>query len=227
MPRLFTGLEIPAELGETLAMLRGGLPGARWIDPENYHLTLRFIGDVDDDIALEIASVLGRVRRGSLIGSLKPSSSSESSSSNTGRFTSRSTGADTAGAAFGASFFSTGRPMGRQPLVAGNFDRPSQTVDGQSLDQIVRRLRFAIEQEVAAIFPDDEIEQAFALGTQEAGPDRQRSNLPLFERRERGRSDAVGFDRLLERCAERQRHVIAHGEAPGPVFSSTISRSGK
>ena len=30
-------------------MLRGGLPGARWIDPENYHLTLRFIGDVDDD----------------------------------------------------------------------------------------------------------------------------------------------------------------------------------
>ena len=65
MPRLFTGLEIPAELGETLAMLRGGLPGARWIDPENYHLTLRFIGDVDDDIALEIASVLGRVRRGS------------------------------------------------------------------------------------------------------------------------------------------------------------------
>ena len=28
-------------------MLRAGLTGARWIDPENYHLTLRFIGDVD------------------------------------------------------------------------------------------------------------------------------------------------------------------------------------
>jgi 2'-5' RNA ligase len=63
MPRLFTGLEIPAELGETLSLLRGGLPGARWIDPENYHLTLRFIGDVDDDVAQEVASVLGRVRR--------------------------------------------------------------------------------------------------------------------------------------------------------------------
>ena len=36
-------------------MLRGGLPGARWIDPENYHLTLRFIGDVDDGSAQEIA----------------------------------------------------------------------------------------------------------------------------------------------------------------------------
>ena len=40
-------------------MLRGGLPGARWIDPENYHLTLRFIGDVDDALAHEVASMLG------------------------------------------------------------------------------------------------------------------------------------------------------------------------
>ena len=47
MPRLFTGLEIPAEIGQTLSSLRGGLPGARWIDPENYHVTLRFIGDID------------------------------------------------------------------------------------------------------------------------------------------------------------------------------------
>jgi len=63
MPRLFTGLEIPATLAESLSMLRGGLPGARWIDPENYHMTLRFIGDVDDTLAQEIASLLGRVRR--------------------------------------------------------------------------------------------------------------------------------------------------------------------
>ena len=47
MPRLFAGLEIPAEIGQTLSNLRGGLPGARWIDPENYHVTLRFIGDID------------------------------------------------------------------------------------------------------------------------------------------------------------------------------------
>ena len=62
MPRLFTGLEIPTTSRQSLAMLRGGLPGARWIDPENYHITLRFIGDVDDDVAHEIASMLGRVR---------------------------------------------------------------------------------------------------------------------------------------------------------------------
>ncbi|MGA8969131.1 MAG: RNA 2',3'-cyclic phosphodiesterase [Pseudolabrys sp.] len=64
MPRLFTGVEIPSDVGQALATLRGGLPGARWIDPENYHLTLRFIGDVDDDIAQEVASMLGRVKRG-------------------------------------------------------------------------------------------------------------------------------------------------------------------
>src|SRR5436190_2860756 len=63
MPRLFTGLEIPKALGESLSLLRGGLPGARWIDPENYHVTLRFIGDVDDDIAQEIAWLLAKVRR--------------------------------------------------------------------------------------------------------------------------------------------------------------------
>jgi 2'-5' RNA ligase len=63
MPRLFTGLEIPSSVAQALATLRGGLPGARWIDPENYHVTLRFIGDVDDMVAQEVASLLGRVRR--------------------------------------------------------------------------------------------------------------------------------------------------------------------
>jgi 2'-5' RNA ligase len=64
MPRLFTGVEIPSDIGQSLSLLRGGLPGARWIDPQNYHLTLRFIGDVDDMVAHEVASMLGRVKRG-------------------------------------------------------------------------------------------------------------------------------------------------------------------
>jgi RNA 2',3'-cyclic 3'-phosphodiesterase len=64
MPRLFTGVEIPSDIGQALGMLRGGLPGARWITPDNYHLTLRFIGDVDDMIAQEVALMLGRIRRG-------------------------------------------------------------------------------------------------------------------------------------------------------------------
>jgi RNA 2',3'-cyclic 3'-phosphodiesterase len=63
MPRLFVGLEIPREVAQALSLLRGGLPGARWIDPENYHITLRFIGDIDDRLAHEIASLLDGVRR--------------------------------------------------------------------------------------------------------------------------------------------------------------------
>jgi 2'-5' RNA ligase len=63
MPRLFTGLEVPEDIGHTLSTLRGGLPGARWIDPENYHVTLRFIGDIDGASANEIASMLFSVKR--------------------------------------------------------------------------------------------------------------------------------------------------------------------
>ncbi|WP_424628960.1 RNA 2',3'-cyclic phosphodiesterase [Bradyrhizobium sp. SYSU BS000235] len=63
MPRLFTGLEIPSDISEKLSSLRGGLPGARWIDPENYHVTLRFIGDIDGLAANEIASTLFRINR--------------------------------------------------------------------------------------------------------------------------------------------------------------------
>ncbi|HEV2565545.1 MAG TPA: RNA 2',3'-cyclic phosphodiesterase [Microvirga sp.] len=62
MPRLFTGIEIPAEIALALSSFRGGLPGARWVDPENYHLTLRFIGDIDERMADDVASILGERR---------------------------------------------------------------------------------------------------------------------------------------------------------------------
>lgn len=63
MPRLFTGIEIPADIGMALSSYRGGLPGARWVDPENYHITLRFIGDIDERMAGDVFSILGDVRR--------------------------------------------------------------------------------------------------------------------------------------------------------------------
>lgn len=63
MPRLFTAVEVPAQIAASLSLLRGGLPGARWIDVENYHITLRFIGDIGDLAASEIADALSRVDR--------------------------------------------------------------------------------------------------------------------------------------------------------------------
>lgn len=63
MPRLFIALEMPREVTLSLSLLRGGLHGARWIDVENYHLTLRFIGDVDAPTADELIHALDRIER--------------------------------------------------------------------------------------------------------------------------------------------------------------------
>jgi len=61
LPRLFTGLEIPYDVQLALSLKRGGLSGARWIDSENYHITLRFIGDVDNRTADEVSYELDRL----------------------------------------------------------------------------------------------------------------------------------------------------------------------
>jgi 2'-5' RNA ligase len=63
MPRLFAALEIPDDLAFELAQLRGGLYGARWTQEEDMHLTLRFVGDVDDRLAEEIESELAGIRK--------------------------------------------------------------------------------------------------------------------------------------------------------------------
>ena len=61
MPRLFVAIDFPPELQLGLSGLCIGMPGARWVQPGNFHLTLRFIGQVDDGIAAEINSALMRV----------------------------------------------------------------------------------------------------------------------------------------------------------------------
>ena len=44
--RLFVGIGVPETLANRLAIFQSGLPGARWVDPANMHVTLRFIGEV-------------------------------------------------------------------------------------------------------------------------------------------------------------------------------------
>ncbi len=61
MPRLFTAIEIPDSVRERLVRLRTPLPGARWIEPERLHITLRFAGDVDNLVASELASALAAI----------------------------------------------------------------------------------------------------------------------------------------------------------------------
>ncbi len=63
MPRLFTGLELPESVVGQIALARGGVFGARWLEPGDYHITLRFVGDVDARTAHDIAETLDEIRR--------------------------------------------------------------------------------------------------------------------------------------------------------------------
>ncbi|MBG1233674.1 RNA 2',3'-cyclic phosphodiesterase [Aestuariivirga litoralis] len=58
MMRLFTGLELPSDISLDLNFMQGGIEGARWIDRENFHITLRFIGDIDDALGREVTMAL-------------------------------------------------------------------------------------------------------------------------------------------------------------------------
>lgn len=62
MPRLFVALPLPEPVRRQLALIGGGVPGARWLVPENYHITLRFIGEVTPRIADDIVGELDRIR---------------------------------------------------------------------------------------------------------------------------------------------------------------------
>ena len=62
MIRLFVGIALPAELRLRLSLLECGLPGANWVDPGNYHISLRFIGEVDEGVAEDIDEALARIQ---------------------------------------------------------------------------------------------------------------------------------------------------------------------
>jgi len=61
MYRLFVAIDMPAAIRARLAGLAYGLPGARWVPEEQYHLTLRFIGEVDGALFRDIAATLETV----------------------------------------------------------------------------------------------------------------------------------------------------------------------
>src|SRR5262249_48243085 len=62
MIRLFVALEIPESVRTRMALLQGGVPGARWANDDQMHLTLRFIGEVDENIAHDIDDALAGIR---------------------------------------------------------------------------------------------------------------------------------------------------------------------
>jgi RNA 2',3'-cyclic 3'-phosphodiesterase len=61
MIRLFVALDFPPDIRDRLGGLGGGVPGARWIDADSLHLTLRFIGELPEDRAADLALMLAGV----------------------------------------------------------------------------------------------------------------------------------------------------------------------
>ncbi len=61
MVRLFVALALPDPVRVQLAAICAGLPGARWVSPENLHLTLRFIGEMDRGDIPDIDNALSHV----------------------------------------------------------------------------------------------------------------------------------------------------------------------
>jgi 2'-5' RNA ligase len=59
--RLFVGIDLPPELKLRLSLLATGVPGAKWVDAGNYHVTLRFIGEVDEGTASDIDAALAQI----------------------------------------------------------------------------------------------------------------------------------------------------------------------
>jgi 2'-5' RNA ligase len=62
MIRLFVAIDLPKTVANLLQGLAHGIPGARWVDPTQTHLTLRFIGEVGDLRFDDIRMELGRIR---------------------------------------------------------------------------------------------------------------------------------------------------------------------
>jgi len=66
MIRLFAALAIPEDIAAELTPRQDHLPGARWRPPEAFHITLRFAGDVAENVAADLDAELTTINGGPL-----------------------------------------------------------------------------------------------------------------------------------------------------------------
>lgn len=72
MPRLFVALDLPDAVKQQITELCAfGLPGVSWVKLEQFHLSLRFIGEVESNRMDDIITCLSKVRASSLFINLK------------------------------------------------------------------------------------------------------------------------------------------------------------
>jgi hypothetical protein len=98
--------------------------------------------------------------------------------------------------------------MHRENRLAGDVDGLAQAIERQPFRQRLGGIRLAVDKQVLAVGPDDEVEQHLALRGQQSGPDRQ------FAR------DVLG-DEALEK-----RAYILVGGARGEAQHGAVGKKG-
>ena len=59
--RLFVGISLPEDIADALAALEVPLQGANWVESQDYHISLRWVGDVEKSLAYELDDALLRI----------------------------------------------------------------------------------------------------------------------------------------------------------------------
>jgi len=59
--RLFIALPVPDEVADELATLQAGVPDARWVPAENFHVTLCFAGEVQGSVMRDLEEELSDI----------------------------------------------------------------------------------------------------------------------------------------------------------------------
>jgi 2'-5' RNA ligase len=71
MPRTFIALDLPETIAEKLQEIASGIAGVAWVPAHQYHLTLRFLGDIDEAAFENVRHALQEVRTESFFFDLK------------------------------------------------------------------------------------------------------------------------------------------------------------
>ena len=66
-PPLFVAVALPETIAERLAVLGGGVPGARWVPAGNMHITLRYLGELEDSLADEVSTALAGINHAAFL----------------------------------------------------------------------------------------------------------------------------------------------------------------
>lgn len=59
--RVFIAIPLPVDIRASLASLCHGIAGAKWTQPENMHITLRFLGELNDEQCRDLDDELSEI----------------------------------------------------------------------------------------------------------------------------------------------------------------------